>query len=344
MSRSSGGSKQGRPFRRARTVLGELRREARYTLGLLKALRPDPPCDPRVEVRTEGRIDGLSPFLAGTQSGLLYVREGRAWRLHGGSVYGISAAAGSPHWYVFQRIPGSFGRILRIDPANGTAASLVRFMSTGVHQIDWVNGRLAVMDTYNNRIALYDFRGRRRRSVYPCGPVENGRASANYKHFNSVFAAEGTVYVVAHNQSAATGMNSEIFVLDPGWRVLRVIPTESGSAHNVAEIEDELWHLDSRGGSLVKGGEPVYREPGLFTRGLAVNRDHVLIGGSELAYREERGNTDGQVVVMSKRFEPLGRLRFVGSGGVQEIRFLEGDLAMSGTQKGSPRSIQIKAQ
>jgi hypothetical protein len=316
---------------RTRSALGRVRRDARYALGLVKALRVAPPCNARVEVRAEGRVRDPAPFLAGTQSGLLYVEAGRAWRLHGGSVYGLASNRDPRRWYVFQRVPESFGRLLKVDLKDGTARTLAGFLSTGVHQVDVVDGRLIVMDTYNNGIVHYSDRGRRVWAVYPSGPVTDGRASPNYRHFNSLFAAPDAVYVVAHNQSARTGMNSEIFVLDRSWRPLRVIPTESGSAHNVAEIDGVLWHCDSRGGSLVAGREAVFQEPGLFTRGLAVNRTHVLVGGSQITEREHRGRTDGEVIVLDRTFEPLGRLRFPGSGGIQEIRFLEGDLAMSGT-------------
>jgi hypothetical protein len=316
---------------RLRSALGQVRRDARYALGLAKALRVAPPCNPRVEITVEGSVRGLAPFLVGTQSGLLYVEEGRACRLQGGSVYGIASNGDGRWWYLFQRIPESFGRLLRVDLREGSVRSLAGFLSTGVHQVDVVDGRLVVVDTYRNGIVHYSDRGKRVWAVYPAGPVTDGRRSPNYRHFNSLFAAPDAVYVVAHNQSAKTGMNSEIFVLDRAWGPLRVIPTESGSAHNVAEIDGVLWHCDSRGGSLVVGRENVFQEPGLFTRGLAVNRTHVLVGGSQITERGQRGRTDGTVIVLNRAFEPLGRLRFSRSGGVQEIRFLRGDLAMSST-------------
>ncbi len=345
MNRPSGGTRQGSALRRARTVLGELRRDARYTLRLLKNLRLDPPCDPRVEVHTEGPIRDVAPFLAGTQSGLLYVEEGRVWRLRSGSVYGIASNGDPGTWYVFQRVPESFGRLLAVDLEEGTARTLAGFLSTGIHQVDVVDGRVIVLDTYNNRLVHYSDRGMRLQTVYPCGPLAGGRKSANYRHFNSVFAGPDAVYVVAHNQSAKSGRDSEIHVLDRGWQPLRVIPTESGSAHNVAEIDGVIWHCDSRGGSLVVGRKTVFQEPGLFTRGLAVNRTHVLVGGSQITEREHRGRTGGEVIVLDRTFEPRGRLRFAGSGGVQEIRFLEGDLGMSSIrQEGSPQRARRKPE
>ena len=322
---------------RIRNVVGRVRRDAGYTLGLLRTLKVAPVFDPRVEVRVEGRCGDLAPFLAGTQSGLLYVHEGRAWRLCGGSVYGIADQDGPREWMIFQRIPRSFGRILTIDLSSGEALAVAGFLSTGVHQMDRVNGRLAVIDTYNNRVSLYDSRGKCVRSIYPCGPVQNGRDSANYRHFNSIFTAGGSIYLVAHNQTAKTGRASEIFVLDPDWRFRRKIPTKSGSAHNVVELQGKLWHCDSGGGGLVVGDEPVYRMPGLFTRGLAVNRDYVLVGGSQLAGRDDREATDGQVIVLSRSLELRARIRLLRSGGVQEIRFLEGDLCMSRSRGGAQR-------
>ncbi len=328
----SGSRARSRRLSGLRTAAGRIRRDAGYALRLIQTLRVAPPCASYVHVRMEGRAEGLAPFLAGTQTGLLYVRDGRAWRVMGGSVYGIASHGDSRHWTVFQRIPRSFGRLLKVDLETGGFQSLARFMSTGVHQIDVVKGRLAAADTYNNRILLFRDRGQRPTSIYPCGPLKKGRASQNYRHFNSVFSSRDTIYVVAHNQSAKTGRASEIFVLDPEWRLLRVLPTESGSAHNVCEIDGELWHCDSRGGSLVRDGEPVFREPGLFTRGLAVNQDHVLVGGSVHTRREDREATNGQVIVLDRGFACLSRIHLMGSGGVQEIRFLTGDLGVSGNR------------
>jgi len=304
-------------------------RNIKYGCRLLRTLNVNPPWDPVVQCRFDPPTLDPAPFFVGTQSGLLLVKGRRTVRLMGGSVYGIAPGPVNDDWYVFQRIPGSFGRLVTYCPGNGGVRGLAGFLSTGIHQIDWIRGRLAVVDTYNNRILFYDRTGRRTGSAHPEGKLENGRSSVNYRHFNSVFSPGDKVLLVAHNQTVKSGRKSQIYELDSAWNNVRTIPTRSGSAHNVALIGGGLWHCDSNGGGLVVGGDTVFQAPGLFTRGLAVNGSHILIGGSTLAEREHRTATDGLVVVLNRRFEEEGRVLLEGSGGVQEIRFLENDLCLS---------------
>jgi hypothetical protein len=306
-----------------------IRKNARYAFHLLKTLNVNPPYDPVVEIRMDPDIQGLAPFLVGTQTGLVLIREGRAVRLLGGSVYGIAPEPVGKAWCVFQRIPESFGRLIRYDIQSGQIHQMAGFLSTGVHQIDFVRGRLAVMDTYNNRIVFYNTKGRILGRVWPEGRLDDGRASINYKHFNSIFSSGQSIFIIAHNQSAKTGKSSDIYELDTAWNTVGKISTESGSAHNIVLMDEKLWHCDSNGGTLVVDREPVFEEAGLFTRGLAVNEEHILIGGSTLAEREDRASTDGHIIVLNRRFNKESRIVLKGSGGVHELRFLEHDLGLS---------------
>lgn len=311
----------------------DLVRDGKYSANYIRHLNVSPVFSPCVSVEREGDTDPLSPFFVGTSRGLLLYREGGFIRLCGGKVYGITFERPDDLLF-FQRLPESFGRLVRCDTVTGGLRPLVNFLSTGIHQIDFIQGRMAVMDTYNNALCFYDPAGKAVRRLYPNGPLENGRSSPNYCHFNSVFATPDQVFLVAHNQTKKTGRSSEIYRLDRELRHLEVLATRSGAAHNVALIQGDLWHCNSLEGTLVVGECPVFQDRRYFTRGLAVNERHVLVGGSEFAKRSDRAASSGVVVALNRSFEEVGRFRLRGCGDVYEIRFLEQDLCMSGTGSG----------
>ena len=124
----------------------DLVRDGKYAARYLRHLHVSPPFSPCVEVEQEGAGQGLSPFLVGTSSGLVLYREGRFTRLCGGKVYRITFERPDELLF-FQRLPESFGRIVRCDTATGALRPLLNFLSTGIHQIDFIQGRMAVMDT-----------------------------------------------------------------------------------------------------------------------------------------------------------------------------------------------------
>jgi hypothetical protein len=185
------------------------------------------------------------------------------------------------------------------------------------------------VDTYNNNICLYDHNGKTVKRLYPNGGLEKGRSSPNYCHFNSIFWSAKNIFLVAHNQTKKTGRLSEIYRLDHRWKLLEIIATKSGAAHNVVLIKGELWHCNSLEGTLVLGEGAAYQDRHYFTRGLAVNDRHVLVGGSEFAERNSRACSSGVVMVLNRSFEEVERFKLVRCGDVYEIRFLQKDLCMS---------------
>lgn len=306
-----------------------LLRDGKYFLNYPRHLRAAPAFSPRVTAERTGPETEVAPFLVGTSSGLLLFEQGRFLRFCGGKVYGITLE-GPSSCVLFQRLPDSFGRLVRLDLSSGRTKTLAGFLSTGIHQIDWVDGRLAATDTYRNAVRLYTPRGRLVESHYPDGRLEDGRRSANYRHFNSVFRDGPDIYLVAHNETQKTGRRSRIYRLDTGWSVREILPTESRSAHNVVRLDGELWHCSSLDGTLLRGDRVVFRDERYFTRGLAVNRERILLGGSEFAEREKRSASSGVVMVLDREGREIHRYRLVGCGDVFEIRFLQDDLALSG--------------
>ena len=304
-------------------------RDGKYALRYPRFLRVQPAFTPRVHAERKGEDTTIAPFLVGTSSGLLLYERGAFIRVCGGKIYGITLDEKGA-CCIFQRLPESFGRLVRFDLNTGQARTLADFLSTGIHQIDWVDSRLAVTDTYRNAIRLYSPRGRLLEVHHPNGRLPDGRNSDNYRHFNSVFRSGQDIYLVAHNWSQKTGRFSQIYRLDRNWKVREVLSTRSRSAHNVVCLDGEMWHCGSLDGTLVRGRRTVFRDERYFTRGLAVNHEHILLGGSEFAERENRSTSSAVVMVLNGEGKEMLRYRLIGCGDVFEIRFLQNDLALSG--------------
>jgi hypothetical protein len=318
--------------------------------------------DTALAVRDRWPLHGLTPLplaapvtttgepppacLVGTSAvGLLHLRtnDGARRLLDGGWYYGLTTAQG--RWFVFERT-SSRGRVVcfALDGTDGVR-TLVWGLHFGVHQIDVVDGRLLVLDTHANRLLAYGtapgrprWWSRTARQALPAGALDRGRGSANYAHFNSVFADEAAVHLVAHNASTRTGRPSELYRLDHGLRLLDVRPLGGRDCHNYCRLQDDPRgrevHLDSAAGEVVVDGETVHRSR-WFLRGLAVGRRHQLVGASERSSATSRAGGDvgdGRVLVFDAGWRHVGTVVVPGTQ-VFEIRLTdEPDLALSRTQ------------
>lgn len=319
--------------------------------------------DTALAVRDRWPLHGLSPLrpatpvtvtgqpppdcLVGTGSvGLLHVRTDGARRLlDGGWYYGLTTSKG--RWFAFERT-SSRGRVVSFAlDGTGGVRTLVWGLHFGVHQIDVVDGRLLVLDTHHNRLLAYEtaaggprWWSRTARQVLPAGALAGGRRSANYAHFNSVFADEEAVYLVAHNAWTRTGRPSELYRLDHDLQLLDVRLLDGHDCHNYCRLPDDPRgqevYLDSAAGAVVVDGETVHRSL-WFLRGLAVGRGHQLVGASERSSATSRAGGDvgnGRVLVFDADWQHVGTV-VVPHTQIFEIRLTdEPDLALSRTQLG----------
>jgi hypothetical protein len=275
-------------------------------------------------------LPAVEALIAGGR-GLYLLREGRIRLLARGRFYGL-AREGSAHYVYCSHPRGAAGSIYRFALDAGRVSVSRRVfsgLSRGVHQIDVVDDRLLVCDSYRNELVVLDRRGRLRRRIHPLGRLRSGRASTNYAHLNSVHAVEDRVYVLAHNETYKTGRRSEILVLDREDLTVREhIADVGGCAHNVVARDGLFLVCDSLGGALTNHGHVVFK-PSTFTRGLAVDDDRVLVGGSVYSERGVRLSPDAFVYVLDRRFEHLGTVILEGAGQVHEIRLLGTDYGIS---------------
>jgi hypothetical protein len=304
-------------------VRRSLRRGLRIVNAAFERLLPAPPANAIVGDYQNDDVERLHCLVA-TKKGLYLLENGRITRLLDGYFYGLTRARDD--WYAFQKFE-TFGRIIRFTLTDGRMTAfeqLTTRLSPGCHQIDFVNGRLHVMDTYNNGLLIFRPSPARLELVgehYPPGRLVHGVESANYAHMNSIWRCESGMYVLLHNATTKTGRPSEIARIDESYQIVERIPTGAANGHNILLYDGRFMFCDSQAGTLVSGTEPVFRCE-RFTRGLSVTDDYVVVGRSEYGDRSERERLAGGISVLDHDFRLLSSIDLPGM--VQEIRSIDG--------------------
>lgn len=290
-----------------------------------------------LEVTGEGPAARL--LVATDGQGLLVVEQGRVRRLLEGKFYGITRYRGC--WYAFER-QRWHGRIIRFS-LDGEWEVAIWGLSRGIHQIDILDDRLVVVDTYENRVLLFDSPAELRNVwwkscnpvvSYPDGVLQRGRGSHNYHHFNSIFADDEAVYLLAHNETLKTNRSSEVWRLDRELTTpISVTQLNASNAHNVYVHQQSLLCCASMEGTLRLDDVDVFTTQ-CFTRGLSVSTDMIIVGGSDVSRdRVRRAQTDGYIWTLTPGFQMLECMTIKG-GPVQEIRRIDADdMAMLGADQ-----------
>jgi hypothetical protein len=275
-----------------------------------------------------------------SRAGLLLVDGHRVTRLFRGiDFFGISTHRG--RWFAFQRYRGN-GRIIsfRLDGRFAVdARTEIGGLNRGVHQIDFFEGALWIVDTYRDRIvevpiAAIGHRWRHAaRMHYPVGRVGIGREQPNHAHFNSLYRGDCGIYVIAHNETVKTCRGSELFLLDVDGSVLARELIGGSCCHNIGILDGHRVTCRSVEGTVAVGDDEVLRLDA-FVRGLALGLDHHVVGMSPIgADRRQRDEGEGGVVVTTAGFRPLATLRLSGTQ-VLDIRRVDvPDLGLSATPR-----------
>lgn len=274
-------------------------------------------------------------FLIATSArGLLLLRGGKIYRLPTAKyVYGVARGA-AEEWYFAEswRLHGRIRRISFAGPSLSTNELLYWGLPTRVHQIEYRLGRLLLADTYHNRISVLDaqphdcgtYWRRNAQCFYPAGRLGRGRLSPNYSHLNSIaLRDDGTIALLAHNETTKTGKHSELLTLDADMKLLARTDTGSSNAHNIYfDAEGNVLTCDSAAGAVRLGTRTF--EIGPFPRGLSVSMDYVAVGCSPVCARREKRDDDGAAEIL---FADLGRGRcstvVLAGTQVHEIRRLD---------------------
>lgn len=267
-------------------------------------------------------------YIVASRHGLFAVRPNESRQIAYGQFYGITIDRNTI--YVFEacgqpRSRTSLGRIIRLRHNDGqidSADVIVRGLDNGCHQIDLIDGLLYVTDTYNQRLLRLTSEGGEVESLHPL-PMPDPVTSDGYAHCNSVLAAGDAFYLLKHNNGALTGIDSEIAVFDRQWKLVDTVPLAGRACHNLAILEDgSLISCGSLMGELVIPGQASIKVCDRMTRGLSIDADQIVVGGSALLSRDLRDQTQGEVYFLDREFQQTGSVLIPGP--VMEIRRIDG--------------------
>jgi hypothetical protein len=269
-------------------------------------------------------------FIIGTSSGLWYLKGDKLHQLTFASSYGITFDG--ERWYANQNL-GQFSRIIsfKIDSESDRPEIVCRsYFSIGlpknVHQIDFYNKLMYVVDTVNNCIITIDDEDKKR-YYFPNTKIKK---TVDNNHFNSIFITDKLIYICAHNGTLKPKEYSEIYVVNKNnMKKHEIIQTRAGNAHNVILKDGKIIYCDSMAGKLICDKDTVYEDSKYFMRGLSITDNYVLVGGSGFARREERASTDGILFVLDKSFKYMKTIELKNIGQVYEIRGINGDYGLS---------------
>jgi hypothetical protein len=193
------------------------------------------------------------------------------------------------------------------------------------HQLDYFDGALYLVDTFNQSILEFDEAGSSVKS-HPILPpaVREGPDDA---HINSFLAVEDSVYVMLHNGHRE--LPSEIIEFDRQLRERRRIVLPTTGCHDIVRLKDgRLLYCDSQNGSLARDDGFSLKIDELFTRGLAVTEDEIAVGSSFYGARIARALLPGFVTFLDRDYNRVARLYLPAAP--TQIRRLDGaDLSLS---------------
>jgi hypothetical protein len=264
-------------------------------------------------------------YVVATTKGLYLIDNDSIYLLISGNGYGLTK--NDTQLYYYQNF-GFKGRVITLElDSSGNILPKAKVLNVdlpkGCHQMDLINNRLLITDTYNNRIIDCDLSSNNQHEYYPLGKLTNGRNSENYGHINSLYHSkpDNGFYLFCHNETLKTGRKSSILFVDETFTPQHQITTEAVNGHNICQYDGSLWYCDSENKTLVRGKEVVHHTEH-YSRGLSISDEFILIGGSEYKPRKERSKSLGSIDVIDRNFNPYHRFDFPGP--VQEIRKLDG--------------------
>lgn len=225
------------------------------------------------------------------------------------------------------------GRIVRFRRVGtrivGTQV-LARGLDNGCHQIEVIHDRLCVVDTYNQRVLRYALTGGEPEILYPVPRAPANDWAGGYVHLNSLIAQGDDILLLLHNGADKTGRPSEIARLDRDWQRTGTIALEGLGCHSFALLEDgTVLSCGSFAGDLIATDGRHVPVCDLMTRGLSVDADAIVVGGSAFADRGSRDDALGAVFFLDRAYRLLSRVDMPAP--VMEVRRIDGrDRSLSG--------------
>lgn len=264
-------------------------------------------------------LSGFTHLMASRQ-GLFAVRKGESRLIAHGLFFGlVTTPAGA---YVFEsgdlaRNGGNFGRIVHLEIAGQAIVSwriLASGLSSGCHQIDIIDDRIFVVDTYDQCIRGFARDGTELDCHRPFPLASTYAWDQGYLHINSLLAVRDGILLVLHNGGRATGRPSELAVLDTSWRLVDRVPLPGLGCHNIALLDDgTVLTCASLSGEIAELGGHAMRVSAMMTRGLSVSDEGLVVGASTFSNRLQRHDARGEIVFMDAAMSVTERMPVPGA-------------------------------
>lgn len=245
-----------------------------------------------------------------------------------GQFYGITIDDDTIHAFEACGRPrerGSRGRIVRLRHEGGyivEADVLACGLDNGCHQLDLIDDRIVLTDTYNQRLLSFPRKGGEATTLHPLLAPDDP-SGPGYLHVNSLLAHRDRIYLLLHNDSLRSGRDSEIAIFDRSWRRTGTIPLAGQGCHNLAILEDGmLIACGSAKGELVGPDGWRVAVSDRMTRGLSIDDEMVVVGGSVKLERAVRDEAPGEVYFLDRDYRLMTTLSLPGP--VMEIRRIDG--------------------
>lgn len=277
----------------------------------------------------ENEITG--EFLVSTSSGLWYLKDDFITMILPGSCFGISG--GPEKWFICQ-YTGNYSRILEftLTKQNDQILLLERNnylvgLPSDIHQIDIYDNHLYIINATDNSLIISPSE-RKYKEYYPNRRIKKGSSLSN--HFNSIFIKNDNIYLMAHNGTSKDARDSEIYLLNRHTlKTESVIPINAQKAHNIFFLNKKLGYCNSPAGELILDENVIFKNENYFLRGVALNSNSIVIGGSEFATRENREKTSSMIFELNHQGELMHELFLKNIGQIHDIRYIGKDLGMS---------------
>jgi hypothetical protein len=276
--------------------------------------------------------DLFQGVLITTGTGLYFCTKNSVTQLMKGEFFGLTRHGKS--FYVFQKMKYN-GRIVQFLYQNAQLSNHKIFcknLPRNIHQIDFIENHLYAADPSHNRLLVIDTKGKVVRQAYPLGKLKNGKKSDNYGHINSVYSDGKYIFVVAHNYTQYTNRKSELLILDKKkLKLIDTVPEIGICSHNYIKNKNQTFSCDSIPGLLRSNGKAAFSF-NRFTRGLALNDEFVLVGGSMYGSRGQRIGKDAFLFLLDRKNRLLSEWCLEKIGPVYEIRLVGKDYGLSNSR------------
>ncbi len=293
--------------------------------------------------------------LVASRQGLYAVDECRCLLVAHGFFFGLTFQG--EDIFVFEacdlpRMPTRRGRLVKLTRRGGIIDQtriLARDLDNGCHQIDFIDGRLHVLDTYNQsllRFAPGEETWEVWETLHPLPPRPHGGwvgIDPDYHHVNSLLAVGDLRLLLLHNGAHHARRRSRIAVFDADWRPIARWKVMGSGCHGLALLEDgTLLTCGSMEGNLISQDGFSLHVSSCMTRGLAIGADSIAVGASELVEREGRLRNSGTITFMDRNYNVRSVLKVPGAP--TEVRRLDTqDYGLSSVLREVPWGRNLKS-